>query len=297
MLQNDIDSSTSTGTTFSDISKITSIDENDFSIALLAEKNRHLHSELCTLSNLLCKKQEEIKELKLATKAISPLSKLQSTSSTSSHSYPRKIQNFLQVLRNLSKFSLSSSTDDDVLTEFVKYLKSTYPQVLIVDSDSTSLLTSGTEEDIKKVLNPGIVSKYSEILFVLKTPSRYSLLVYNTKDMSFYHHCLNEEDNEEAAEQMVLRLRHYVDVERLLHVSNTASTQYTESSLYTIENIIKIIWNELDERLDKPLSLDEFEKLPSYPDELNVAVTNNYVVAKINNLIQLSNTSDNKSDF
>lgn len=296
MLHSDEYSFTTYDTSFSRNSSI----DDDPSIASLVEKNRHLQSEIRMISDLLCKKQEEIKKLKQAT-ASSPLSELKKTiklrdTNVTTYTSPWKFQIFLEILKSLKQFSYSAIIDDDVIREFVNYLKRNYPQTLIIDLEATKSLSTGTEEDIRKKLNPEVIGIFSEILLLLKSSQRYSLLTYNANNLSFYHYCLNDEDNEELAEQLVLRLRHYVDVEQLLHVSNPRPTPYTESALFTIENMVKIIWNALDNRIKRTVCLDELQKLPSHPDELNVTVTNNFIISKFTRMSELATSDKARGD-
>lgn len=274
-----------------------SVDEDDPSMAVLLEKHRHLQSEILTITDLLCKKREEIKRIKevVANKSSSLLRFKNTIKGEADLSYPAKFQCLLKILKDLKNFACSGIIDDDVLHEFVAYLKLTYPQVLIVDVEHTRLLIHGSEEDVRKILNDGVVDHFVDVILVLKNAKHYSVLAYNPDNSIFFHHCLNGSENIELAEQLVLRMRHYLNVVKLLHISPN-STPYTESSLYAIENMMKIIWNGLDDRLSNSISVDQFLKLPSHPDELNVIVANNYAISKIKSISDLAISDNDSSD-
>lgn len=268
----------------------------------LLERNKRMRSEIEVLSDLIrdkCKEIEQIEDSNIDS-IVEDFSQLihvemdKSAANTKEPLYKKKLRTVLQIIKELEEFTNADGLNDDVIREYINHLEQSYKQILIFKPEIVQFLKSAPKDAIKQFLDSKRATDYEKILFVLKEGSHHSMILFNASNATFYHYDMAAKENSELAEQIIFRLRRYFKVEQLVDVER--KSQYAESSLFTIDNMMKIILNAEDSATSNgDLSPLQLINLPSQPDYLKIIIMSRYIVNKLAQIEALVSDSAKKN--
>lgn len=263
---------------------------SSYSLPELLERNKRMRSEIEVLSDLIRDKYKEIDDLQECSvdsvvHDFSQMIHVQADKSTLPANtkepiYKKKLRTVLQIIRELEEFVQSDGLNEDVVREYINHLEQSYKQILIFKPDTVQFLKCAPKDAIKQFLDSKKATDYEKILFVVKEGCHHSLILFNASNATFYHYDMAAKENSESAEQIIFRLRRYFKVEQLVDVER--KSQYAESSLFTIDNMMKIILNAEDSSSNNgDISPLQLVSLPSQPDYLKIIIMSRYIVNKL----------------
>lgn len=256
-------------------------------ISELLERNRRMRSEIKILSELVHEKHAEF--LDLQTSSSDVIVKRHITN-LPEPVYLHKLKGVIRVIGELENFVNEDGLNNDVIDEYIRHIESTYTKVLIFRSEEVQLIRNASPEQCRQLLDAKRAFDYEKVIFVLKENGRYSLILFNSKNASFYHYD-TAKGNSEMAEHLIFRLRRYFVVQQLVEVESKFN--FVNSSLSTVDYMMKIVLNA-EESNGGDVSPVQLLNRPSHPDHLKIIIMSRYIVMKLALLERLIEEDENE---
>lgn len=262
-----------------------------YPIADLLDRNKVMRSEIAILDKLIAEKYDELAQLErdeaaqydgerqpVATTLAAPLS-----GDAHLPEHVRRLKEVVRTIAELDEFTSADGLNDDVVDEYIRHLERHYEQVLIFGPEAVEALNAMPKEALKEWLEAKRAHEFEKVLFVLKKEGHYSLVLFNGANASFYHYDAANKRHSELAEQLILKLRRHFEAEQLVEVESNA--QFGDSSLFTVDSMMKIILTAEDDNKES-VSPVQVLNLPSQPDYLKIIIMSRYIVTKLSQIEQ-----------
>ena len=262
-------------------------------IASLLEQNNGVRAEILALENLLCEKYSEL----IALQNADPHQGVDSMNCSNQY----KLQRAVSLIDDLERFSQEDGLNEDAIEEYIRYLEYMYTRVPIIGPDAVQMICYSPLERTRQFLESKKAPNEQKLMFVLKDVDRYSLLLYDATNASFNLYDMTKERNE-LAQQLIFTLRQCFDVQQVIDVEE--DSLYTDSALFCIDNMIKIILSAEEESLtttgpnvqssQSPVSQPpstpspvQLMQIHSQPDYLKIIIMSRYIVTKLSHIEKL----------
>lgn len=264
-----------------------------YPIADLVDHNKVMRSEIAILDKLIAEKYDELAQLERdelvqcdREHQPAPASMLATSALSGDAHLPEDVRRLKEVVRTiaeLDEFTGADGLNEDVIDEYIHHLERNYDQVLIFGPEAVDALNALPKEALKEWLEARRAHDFEKVLFVLKQEGHYSLVLFNGANASFYHYDAANKRHSELAEQLILKLRRHFEAEQLVEVESNA--QFGDSSLFTVDSMMKIILTAEDENKES-VSPVQVLNLPSQPDYLKIIIMSRYIVTKLSQIEQ-----------
>lgn len=264
-----------------------------YPIADLLDRNKVMRSEIAILDKLIVEKYDELAHLERNELAqydgerqpmtAPTLTTLALSGDAHLPEHVRQLKEVVRTIAELDEFTGADGLNEDVVDEYIRHLERNYDQVLIFGPEAVDALNALPKESLKEWLEARRVHDFEKVLFVLKQEGHYSLVLFNSANASFYHYDAANKRHLELAEQLILKLRRHFEAEQLVEVESNA--QFGDSSLFTVDSMMKIILTAEDENKES-VSPVQVLNLPSQPDYLKIIIMSRYIVTKLSQIEQ-----------